>query len=312
MTLPKADLDTPWKTVLRSYFPQAMEFFFPNTAALIDWTRPHEFLDKEFQKISQDAQVGRRYADQLVKVWLKDGESLWLLLHVEIQSQSETIFPERMFVYNLRIFDQFRQVPISLAILCDENRSWRPNVYRADYPDTKLNFEFGVVKLIDYRTRWSELEASNNPFATVVMAHLKTMETRPDLEGRKIWKLSLIRGLYERGLERQDILNLYRFIDWLMILPEGVEEKFWQELKTFEEERKVTYVTTGERIGFNKGKQEGALGLALRLLARRIGPLEPEAEQKIRTLSLTQLEELGEALLDFTTIADLENWLSTQ
>jgi Domain of unknown function (DUF4351) len=168
------------------------------------------------------------------------------------------------------------------------------------------------VKLIDYRTRSSELESSNNPFATVVMAHLKTIETRPDLEGRKIWKLSLIRGLYERGLGRQDILNLYRFIDWLMILPEGVEEKFWQELKTFEEERKVTYVTTGERIGFNKGKQEGALGLALRLLARRIGPLEPEAEQKIRTLSLTQLEELGEALLDFTTIADLENWLSTQ
>jgi predicted transposase YdaD len=97
-----------------------------------------------------------------------------------------------------------------------------------------------------------------------------------------------------------------------MILPEGVEEKFWQELKTFEEERKVTYVTTGERIGFRKGKQEGALGLALRLLTRRIGPLESEAEQKIRTLSLIQLEELGEALLDFTTIADLENWLSTQ
>jgi hypothetical protein len=312
MTLPKADLDTPWKTVLRSYFPQAMKFFFPNTAALIDWTRPHEFLDKEFQKISQDAELGRRYADQLVKVWLKGGESLWLLLHVEIQSQSETKFSERMFVYNLRIFDQFRQVPISLAILCDESRSWRPNVYRAVYPDTKLNFEFGVVKLIDYRERWAELESSNNPFATVVMAHLKTIETRPDLEGRKVWKLSLIRGLYERGLGRQDILNIYRFIDWLMILPEGLEERFWQELKMFEEERKVTYVTTGERIGFNKGKQEGVLNFSLRLLTRRIGPLNLDSEQKIRNLSVSQLEDLGEALLDFTTITDLEDWLNTQ
>jgi Domain of unknown function (DUF4351) len=320
MTLSRADLDSPWKMVLRSYFPQAIEFFFPNTAALIDWTRPHEFLDKEFQKISQDAELGRRYADQLVKVWLKGGQSLWLLLHVEIQSQSETIFPERMFVYNLRIFDQFRQVPISLAILCDESQSWRPNAYRADYPDTKLNFEFGVVKLIDFRVRWAELESSNNLFATVVMAHLKTMETRPDIEKRKIWKLSLIRGLYERGLARQDILNLYRFIDWLMILPEGVEEKFWQELKTFEEERKVTYVTTGERIGFRKGhesgrqegKQEGLLSFALRLLIRRLGSLSPDAEQQIRNLSLTQLEELGEALLDFSSSSDLDGWLQSQ
>ncbi|NJK30577.1 MAG: hypothetical protein HC940_10750, partial [Acaryochloris sp. SU_5_25] len=151
MNLPKTDLDSPWKDVLRAYFPQAMQFFFPNTAALIDWQRPYEFLDKEFQTISRDAEVGRRYADQLVKVWLKEGKQHWLLLHVEVQSQSEAEFAERMFTYSIRIFDQFRQVPISLAILCDESLSWRPSGYAADYADTSLNFRFGMVKLLDWR-----------------------------------------------------------------------------------------------------------------------------------------------------------------
>ncbi|MGB8700355.1 MAG: hypothetical protein WCD18_13140, partial [Thermosynechococcaceae cyanobacterium] len=108
MSLPRADLDSPWKEILRAYFPQAMQFFFPNTADFIDWSRSHEFLDKEFVQIARDSEIGRRYADQLVKVWRKDGEPLWLLVHLEVQSQSETDFAERMFTYCLRIFDLFR------------------------------------------------------------------------------------------------------------------------------------------------------------------------------------------------------------
>ncbi len=39
----RADLDSPWKEILEVYFPQAMQFFFPQTAALIDWERPTNF-----------------------------------------------------------------------------------------------------------------------------------------------------------------------------------------------------------------------------------------------------------------------------
>jgi hypothetical protein len=321
MIAAKTDLDSPWKDILRTYFPQAMQFFFPNTADLIDWSKSHEFLDKEFQKISQDAELGRRYADQLVKVWLKTGKSLWLLVHLEVQSQSETGFEERMFTYCLRIFDQFHQIPTSLAILCDESKTWRPQSYSTEYPDSSIYFRFGIVKLIDFWSCWEELEQNPNPFAVVVMAHLKTMETRPNPEQRKVWKLSLIRGLYDRGLDRQDILNLYKFIDWLMLLPKGLEKTLWNELKIFEEERKVTYVTTGERIGFEQGMQQGRqegrqegvqqgeLTIVLRLLTRRVGRISPDIEAKIRALSLTQVETLGEALLDFSQPADLDDWL---
>ncbi|MUL36497.1 DUF4351 domain-containing protein [Gloeocapsopsis dulcis] len=311
--LSRADNDSPWKEILEAYFPQAMQFFFPQTAALINWQRPHEFLDKEFQQIAREAKLGRRYADKLVKVWLLQGQELWLLIHVEIQAKAEDTFAQRMFSYNLRIFDRFAQAAISLAILCDSDSTWRPNQYSYSYPDSRLHFEFGIVKLLDYQNRWTELEASNNPFATVVMAHLKTKQTSKKLGERKNWKFSLIRRLYELGLLETDIRNLYRFIDWVMILPKGLEAEFWQELKQFEQERTMSYITTGERIGYERGKeegkQEGEQTLVLRLLQRRVGELPQEVRGQIQTLSVEQLEALGEALLDFTAIEDLLNWL---
>lgn len=155
------------------------------------------------------------------------------------------------------------------------------------------------------------------------MAHLKTQQTRSSPEQRKIWKFSLIRRLYDLGLGEQDIRNLYRFIDWVMILPKALENQFWEEFKQFEQERTMRYVTTGERIGYERGKaegkqegkaegkQEGEQQLILRLLQRRVGELSSELQERIQSLSLNQLETLGEALLDFTAMEDLLNWLQT-
>ncbi len=81
--------------MLRQYFEPAMVFFFPQTAALIDWQRPHEFLDKELQQVAPDAEIGRRYADQLVKVWLLQGQEVWLCLHLEVQASRERDFAQR-------------------------------------------------------------------------------------------------------------------------------------------------------------------------------------------------------------------------
>lgn len=56
-------------------------------------------------------------------------------------------------------------------------------------------------------------------------------------------------------------------------------------------------------------KKQEALALIVRLLTRRFGAIEPEVEQQIRTLSITQLEELAEALLGFNSQNDLVNYL---
>ncbi|NMG11878.1 DUF4351 domain-containing protein [Brasilonema sp. UFV-L1] len=305
----RADNDSPWKEILEAYFPQAMEFFFPQTAALINWERPHQFLDKEFQQIARNAEQGRRYADKLVKVWQIQGEEIWLLIHVEIQAKPEDDFAERMFSYNLRIFDRFAKPAISLAILCDTDPTWRPNQYSYNYPDSSLHFKFGIVKLLDYQNRWTELEKSDNPFATVVMAHLKTQQTSKKPAERKTWKFSLIRRLYELGLAEKDIRNLYRFVDWVMILPKALEAEFWQDFKEFEQERAMSYITTGERIGYERGKLEVGQTIIVRLLQKRVGELPQEVKKQVQALSLEELEALGEALLDFTAMGDLLNWL---
>ncbi|MEH2424847.1 MAG: DUF4351 domain-containing protein [Nostoc sp.] len=44
-------------------------------------------------------------------------------------------------------------------------------------------------------------------------------------------------------------------------------------------------------------------------MTRRFGAIEPEVQQQICTLSITQLEELAEALLDFSSQTDLVNYL---
>ncbi|TRT76709.1 MAG: DUF4351 domain-containing protein, partial [Microcystis sp. M_OC_Ca_00000000_S217Cul] len=56
--------------------------------------------------------------------------------------------------------------------------------------------------------------------------------------------------------------------------------------------------------------QQGEANLVLRLLKRRFGELPPHITETIQKLSVEKLEDLGEALLDFETQADLINWLN--
>jgi hypothetical protein len=252
----RRDEDSPWKNILRAYFSDAIEFFFPDIADSIDWSIPPEFLDKEFQQLSPNAAIGKRYADQLVRVRLKGGKSLMLLLHLEIQARKEAIFEERMLVYALRIFDFFNVWPCSLAILCDSSDTWRPKEKVFTNQGSRVIFEFTAVKLLDYKEQWAALEASMNPFATVVMAHLKAQETKSKAEERRVWKYELMRALYDKQYNESQIVNLFKFIDWFIVLPEKLENSFWNDLKTLEEEKKMTFVTSVERIGYKRGQKE--------------------------------------------------------
>ena len=61
-----------------------------------------------------------------------------------------------------------------------------------------------------------------------------------------------------------------------------------------------------------EGRQEGKQDLILRLLNRRIGEIDASLIEGVEDLSIEQLENLGEALLDFSSVTDLENWLNQQ
>jgi len=66
------------------------------------------------------------------------------------------------------------------------------------------------------------------------------------------------------------------------------------------------------RQGIEQGKREEAFLVVMRLLPRRIGIVAPELQLQLQALSVSQLEDLSEALLDFSTAADLVTWLHHQ
>jgi predicted transposase YdaD len=65
----------------------------------------------------------------------------------------------------------------------------------------------------------------------------------------------------------------------------------------------------GERKGEQRGEIKEAQVLILRMLNRRVGNVSMEIEARVKVLPLARLEELGEALLDFTQMSDLLDWL---
>ncbi|MCA2660379.1 MAG: Rpn family recombination-promoting nuclease/putative transposase, partial [Microcystis sp. M049S2] len=194
MKQPTANYDEPWKEALSEYFEAFLYFFFPEVHQLIDWTKIPESLEKELKRITASSKTKKRFADKLYKVWLLRGEEVWILIHIEIQSQYEENFPQRMYIYNYRAFDLYQKPVISLAILGDERVNWRPDSYNYTIAGCEVSLKIPTVKLLDYEENWSELEASSNPFAIIVMAHLKTKATTGKLPEREQWKWRLIRG----------------------------------------------------------------------------------------------------------------------
>jgi predicted transposase/invertase (TIGR01784 family) len=85
------------------------------------------------------------------------------------------------------------------------------------------------------------------------------------------------------------------------------------EDKSQREIEEMLGITLKETQVYREIKEEGreveARSLILRLLNRRVGELPQDVLERVETLSLEQLENLGEALLDFTSFADLQTWL---
>lgn len=296
------DYDSAWKDVIEELFEPFLAFFFPHIHQDIDFSKGYSFLSKELRKITPDSNIGKRYADELIKVYLKNGSTgyICIFIHVEVQGAKEPDFMMRMFVYHYRIFDQFRQEGaevISLAILTDEDPNYRPNKYAVDHWGFELMLKIPLVKIIDYRldeAKRKELELSTSAMALVVKAQLKSQEVNKDEpEYRYNAKKELIRQCYKRGYDREQIRTLLKFIDWIIRLPDGLEDKISEEILNIEEEYKMSYVPTWERKAEQKGREEGArrrdIEIARKLLKKGIAL---EIISETTNLSRKEIESL--------------------
>jgi hypothetical protein len=70
-------------------------------------------------------------------------------------------------------------------------------------------------------------------------------------------------------------------------------------------------IQQAELLGEARGEAKGETRMVVRQLHRRLGEIPPQYLTQIQQLSVSQLEDLGEALLDFSSLTNLESWLLT-
>ncbi|NET55039.1 MAG: hypothetical protein F6K47_02190 [Symploca sp. SIO2E6] len=167
-----------------------------------------------------------------------------------------------------------------------------------------------MVKLLDYDLE--ELAQNQNPLAAIVQAHRISQIANQDAAVGYANKLSLIKSLYERGFSRENIVELFRIIDWLIALPELEEERLWQEIQTLEENKNMPYVTSVERIGIKKGRvkglQQGKQQDIVRILEFRFEGVTEEL--KLLIGKLDNIELLGDLILQAVTTPSLDEFTS--
>jgi Domain of unknown function (DUF4351) len=322
---PATKYDTPWKIALEQHFQAFMAFYFPEAHTQIDWAFPYEFLDKELQAIAKHALVGTRHVDKLVKVRRLSGQEEWICLHVEIQVAREKKFSQRMFVYNYRLFDRYQRPIASMAVLGDNRADWLPQSFGYNALGCKMDFSFPVAKLAHYTEQEAQLEANPNPFALLTLAYLHTRATNKDMDARYRVKCKLIRLLHARKWHSKLIRELFTVIDWMMALPPELETKLNYFVSELEEEQKMEYVTSIEKvrlaqklqegmsIGEQKGKQEGeqkgthetAFAMLSRLLNRRFGNLPPDTQERIKTAPREQIEAWFDRAIDAKSLDEV-------
>jgi len=313
---PMSDYDGAWKAALDVDLQEFLELCFPSIHAAIDWSRPYRFLETELQRASSAVYRGRRTVDKLVEVWGRDGVAAWVLIHIEIQSQNQTDFALRMFQYHYRLRERFEHAVVSIALLADDRPNWRPETYEMGLWGCEVHFRFPTVKLLDFRERLAELEANRNPVAALVLAHLAAQQTRADPARRLQEKLAITRRLYDLGYSPEQVRLAFRFVDWLLRLPDGLRTQFAQELRTFEEERQMTYITSIEEIGIEKGRIEGLIegradglreGIILALDLKFGDAMRPIIAEIQAITDLATLERLKAAIKPAQTLDEIRD-----
>jgi len=182
---------------------------------------------------------------------------------------------------------------VSLVLLADAHPDWRPGPYEEQLWGCHLRFEYPMCKLLDLAREPKSLDKSDNPVAVVIAAHLAAQATANDLTARHDFKWALTCRLHERGYGWQDILELFRLLDWLLVLPDELEVAFRRKLIEYEEKQNMPHITSIERLSRQEGRQEGrvegqmeALRTAtLEFLEARFGDVPYELREELQTLT---------------------------
>ena len=260
------------------------------------------FLDKELKQLGRVVKQGAHHVDVLAQLTLLNGRKALLLVHMEVQGGAiGPSFPERMLRYHVRIRESHRDQPLmSCAILLDREHGPDTERYAESAFGCEHTFTFPVVNLAAWRSRMAELKklAAHNPMAVVVLAQLETRATRPD-DTRLAGKFALARALVQWNYPAELRRQLFLLLDSLLVLPEPLDEHFFDIFDTEEPDMVMQRLNSLERVmlrrekaagiqeglleGRMEGRVEGEAQMLQRQLTRRFGPLSQETIDRLKT-----------------------------
>jgi predicted transposase/invertase (TIGR01784 family) len=225
-------------------------------------------------------------------------ESDQMILHLEFQTDPDPKMSFRMLDYRTRVYRRFpkktmRQVVIYLketsSPLVQENAFILPNT-RHEYEVLRL-WEIAAEKMLGLS-------------GLLPLANLGKTPNRPEILRQVAAKIDNIEGRTEKSNLAAATAILAGLVLSKEIIGSLLREEIMRESVIYQDIRE-----SGKAQGREEGRREEAVSLILRLLNRRLGEISSTLGQQIQELSLEQLETLGEALLDFTSLTDLTAWL---
>ncbi|MDQ2687169.1 MAG: Rpn family recombination-promoting nuclease/putative transposase [Armatimonadota bacterium] len=298
------DHDRLFKELLTTFFAEFLDLFLPEVSAYVD-RDSFQFMDKE---IFIDVNAGEKHeADIVVRARFRNEEAFFLV-HVENQAKAQPNFNRRMFHYFARLHET-HDLPIYPIVVFSYDAPQRPesDEYQVTFPDrTVLEFRFRVIQL--NRLNWRDFLRSQNPVAAALMAKMHIApEDRPRV------KLECLRLLATLRLDPARTQLISGFVDSYLRLNAPERQVFDRELAAIsppEQEATMEIMTSWKEEGLLEGRQLGIGTTIQRQLRRRFGPLSEVTEARVSALPTERLEDLAEALLDFTTLTDLDVWLS--
>lgn len=272
--------DTLWKGIIEDFFEEFLYYFYPNWAKQeVDFSKKFEFLDKELDVI-YPSKNKKRFADKLVKVFLKNGEESWILIHIEVQGYKDLNFPERMFTYFYRIRERFPQKNImALSILTDNDPNYQPQSYRYQYGKTALEYLYDYFKILDKNE--ADLDIPNNPFSLVMLTARKALlKNQLSDKAQFQWKKALILRLKDAGYVDERIRRLLNFIGNYVKFNEleSVNALNTEIDKTFKTRKNMGIIEAIREEIFEQGERKAKIEAIQNALKQNILTLEQIAQ----------------------------------
>jgi hypothetical protein len=102
--------------------------------------------------------------------------------------------------------------------------------------------------------------------------------------------------------------------------PQEMEEGVWKEIRRYEEEKNMPYITSVEKIGIQQeieqgiqqGIQQGEIRLLCRLIARKYRLSPKVVTEYLENLDSEALLELGDRILEWNSFDQVKNWIHKQ